>query len=83
MRVIDDTFQADLIEVIPYAKINNGYKYILCNRYISKYSWAFPLKNKTGKEVTSYMKKLFDNEKRIPKNLQTEEKNFTITTSVN
>lgn len=29
MRAINDTFQCDLVEFIPYAKINKGYKYIL------------------------------------------------------
>lgn len=29
MRGVDDTFQADLIEMIPHSKTNNNYKYIL------------------------------------------------------
>lgn len=29
MRGINDTFQADLIEMIPYSTVNKNYKYIL------------------------------------------------------
>lgn len=53
MRGIRDTLQADLVEMIPYAKHNNnGMKYILTVINIfSKKAYAQPLKNKTGAEV--------------------------------
>lgn len=74
MRGIDDTFQADLVEMIPYAKINNNFRYILCViDTFSKYAWAMPLKNKTGEEVTTAMQKIFEKDKRIPKNLHTDQ----------
>lgn len=74
MRGIDETFQADLIEMIPYAHQNNGHRYILVViDTFSKFAWTIKLKNKTGKEVTSAMHTIFrDNPERIPKNLQTD-----------
>lgn len=50
MRGIDDTFQADLVEMIPHSKLNKGFKYILMVVDVfSKFAWTVPLKNKTGK----------------------------------
>lgn len=73
MRGIDDTFQADLIEMIPHSKDNKGYKYILSVIDIfSKYGWAIPLKNKSGMEVTNAMKKIFVLDHRVPRNIQTD-----------
>lgn len=74
MRGIDDTFQADLVEMIPYAQQNKGYKYILVViDTFSKFGWAMKLKNKTGKEVTNAMHNIFkSNSNRIPRNLQTD-----------
>ncbi|XP_060861899.1 uncharacterized protein LOC132938935 [Metopolophium dirhodum] len=65
----NDLWQADLVEMIPYSKVNGGYKYILvvidC---FTKFSWAKPLKSKTGKEVTSAMATILV--ERSPKLLQ-------------
>lgn len=75
MRGVDDTFQADLIEMIPYASQNKGYKYILTViDTFSKFAWVVPLKNKTGEEVTNAMQSIFiEHSNRIPKNLQTDD----------
>ncbi|CAB0030466.1 unnamed protein product [Trichogramma brassicae] len=41
MVAIDDTWQADLVEMIPYAKVNSGYKYLLTViDNFSKYAWS-------------------------------------------
>lgn len=73
LKGIDDLFQADLVEMIPLAKINNGYKYILtiidC---FSKYAWAIPVKNKSAKSISAAMRKTIEESHRIPKNLQTD-----------
>src|SRR5436190_11033029 len=49
---IGDLLQADLVEMIPYAKDNNGYKYLLtlidC---FSKKGYAAPVKDKTAENV--------------------------------
>lgn len=75
MRGINDTFQADLIEMIPFSGENRGYKYILMVIDVfSKYAWAEPLKNKTGEEVTRAMLSIFNkNPRNIPRNLHTDE----------
>lgn len=73
VRGIDETFQADLVEMIPYANQNRNFKYILTVIDVfSKYAWAIPIKNKTGLEVTRAMKKIFETDHRIPKNMQTD-----------
>lgn len=52
MRGIDDTLQADLVEMIPYARLNRGMRYILTVINIfSKKAYAVPLRRKTGAEV--------------------------------
>lgn len=56
MRGINDTLQCNLVEMIPYAKENKNYKYMLTAINIfSKYAWAIPLKTKSGKEVATAM----------------------------
>lgn len=73
MRGIDDTFQIDLIEFIPYSSENKGFKYALVViDTFSKYAWTVPLKNKTGIEVTKAMKSIFDKSGRICKNCQSD-----------
>lgn len=73
IKGLNDLFQSDLIEMIPYAKQNNGYKYILVviNAY-SKYAWAEPLKSKSGKEVACAMEKILKKLKVKPNNFQTD-----------
>lgn len=74
MRCINDTFQIDLAEMIPYAKENNGYKYLLVVIDVfSKFAWIEKLKNKSGIEVTKAMKSIFEkNPTRIPRNIQSD-----------
>lgn len=70
---INDTLQMDLVEMIPYARTNKGYKYILmvidC---FSKKAFARPLKTKTGKEVSEVTKSILDTISTPPKNVQTD-----------
>ena len=72
VKGLNDLFQADLIEMIPYARQNSGFKYILtvidC---FSKYAWAVPLKSKRAKDVATAMEKIL--KERTPKNLQTDQ----------
>lgn len=56
---INELWQMDLMEMIPFARVNKGYKYILtCIDVFSRLARAIPLKNKTGVEVASAMKKM-------------------------
>lgn len=51
MKSLNDLFQADLVEMIPYSKDNKGFKYILMViNCFSKYLWAFPLKSKMASD---------------------------------
>lgn len=62
MLGINDTLQADLVEMIPYAKQNRGMKYILMVINIfSKKAYARALKNKSAAEVTRAMDSILYN----------------------
>lgn len=50
---LNDTWQMDMLEMIPYARINQGYRYILvCIDIFSRYVRATPCKSKSGDEVS-------------------------------
>ena len=69
---LDDLWQADLVEMIPYSKQNSGYKYLLtCINVMSKFAWAVPVKSKTGKDVTAAFKKILERTN-PPKHLQVD-----------
>lgn len=73
MRGIDDTFQADLIQVCQYAKENKNFNYILVVIDIfSKYAWTEPVKNKTAVCVRNAMKLIFDKSGRICRKMHTD-----------
>lgn len=68
---IDEQWQSDLVEMIPYAEENDNFKYLLtvidC---FSKYSQAIPIKNKNADEVVKAFEILFKNRK--PRKIQTD-----------
>lgn len=73
MRGVEDTLQADLVEMIPYASKNRNMKYILMVINIfSKKAYARPIKNKTGGEVTRAMRSILDSIKHPIKNLHVD-----------
>ncbi|KAL6416804.1 hypothetical protein ACFW04_014830 [Cataglyphis niger] len=73
VRGYDDLWQADVVEMRPYARLNKGHNYILTViDALSKYAWAVPLKNKSANEITRALSKITRNSKRCPKNLQTD-----------
>ena len=58
---IDQHWQADLVEMIPYATVNNGYRYLLTIiDLFSRFAWAVPLRGKTGREVTAAFRQVFE-----------------------
>uniref|UniRef100_A0A1I7TZ69 Integrase catalytic domain-containing protein n=1 Tax=Caenorhabditis tropicalis TaxID=1561998 RepID=A0A1I7TZ69_9PELO len=71
IHYIDEQWQSDLVEMIPYAEENNDFKYLLtvidC---FSKYAWVIPLKTKTGKETSEALESIF--KKRKPQKMQTD-----------
>lgn len=74
MRGIEDTIQADLVEMIPYADVNRNMKYILVAINIfSKKAFERPLPNKTGKEVAKSLKSILDSMNHPIRNLHVDE----------
>lgn len=73
LKGLDDLLQADLVEMIPYARENKGYRYILVviNAF-TKFVWTVPVKRKTGDEVSKALGTLLQHMKPLPKNLQTD-----------
>ena len=64
VNYIDEIHSCDLVDMSKYSRMNKGYKYIFTNIDIfSKYSWSFPLKTKTIKEIKSCFQKIFKEQK--------------------
>lgn len=73
MKGLFDTFQADLIDMQSYSKINKNNKYILAVIDIfSKRAFAEPIKTKNAKDVTEAMRKILNQLDVSPKNLHTD-----------
>ena len=69
----DDQWQADLVEMQPFKKWNAGNRYVLTViDVLSKYAWAIPVKNKTGKAVAEAFEKIVRQSGRRPLRLQTD-----------
>lgn len=73
LKGLDDLLQADLVEMIPYARENRDYRYILVviNAF-SKFVWAVPVKRKTGEDVGSSLDSVLKHMQPLPHNLQTD-----------
>ena len=73
VRDIDETWQADLVDLKMYSKTNRGYTFLLTViDVVSKYAWALPLKRKTAVDLKNAFNKIFK-EGRIPQNLQVDQ----------
>lgn len=72
VKGLNDLFQADLVEMIPYASVNKGFRYILMVIDVfSKKLWARPIKRKTAEDVTKAMDEILSES--VPNNLQTDQ----------
>ena len=61
IRGLDDNWQADLVDMSAYAKVNQGYRFILTViDNFSKFAWARPLKTKNGVDVTKAMRSILE-----------------------
>lgn len=68
----NDTWEIDLIEMIPHSKDNKSFKYILTVIDIfSKFAYAVPVKNKSGNHVASAMERVLESSK--PKNIHSDQ----------
>ena len=69
---IDAQWQGDLVEMIPYANVNGGYRYLLTViDLFSRFAWAVPTKTKTADDVTRAFNSILQ-QGRKPKALQTD-----------
>ena len=67
VKGIDKIWAADLIEMRPFAKFNNGVNYLLAVIDIfSKYAWLAPLENKKGESVANALQGIFRTSGRKP-----------------
>ena len=66
----DECWSIDLIDRSSLTKYNKNYKFIftIIDNY-TKYTWAIPLKDKSGKSTTTAFKKLIETSKRKPHNI--------------
>lgn len=72
LKGVNDLYQADLVEMIPYARLNKGYRYVLTMiNCLSKFAFAIPLKSKTGVEVAAALEPIL--EKHPMKHFQTDQ----------
>src|SRR2546426_6191198 len=68
---IDDLWQADLVDMSSLANYNDSYRYLFtCIDVFSKVSRVIPIKNKTGKSITSAFSQMISGAK--PVLLQTD-----------
>ena len=69
---IDDTWQADLVDLSNIAYANDNYKWLLTVIDVfSKYAWLIPLKNKQAISIVEGFKQILKQD-RYPKKLQTD-----------
>ena len=63
----DECWSIDLIDRSSLSKYNKNYKFIftIIDNH-TKYAWAIPLKDKSGKSTTTAFKKLIETSKRKP-----------------
>jgi hypothetical protein len=80
---IDDTFQADLVDVSKISGFNESYTFILtCIDVFSKYAWAIPIRDKSAKSVVEGFKVIFA-DGRIPRRIQTDQGNEFLNKEMN
>src|SRR5713101_7328724 len=73
-RKMDMQWQADLVEMQPYARMNKGHRYLLTVVDIfSRYAWAVPLKDKSAPTLLRAFKHLLTTQGRKPRLLQTDQ----------
>lgn len=70
---IDDTWQADLVDMQSMKNENNEFRYILTVIDVfSKFAWAVPIKTKKGEDIVKAFNLIFKN-KRTPKNIHVDQ----------
>ena len=75
VKSIDDTWSADLLDLIDYGvKNNRGYRYVLvCVDNFSKYGWTIPIKNKYATTIKEALEQIITTSKRKPNLIETDD----------
>ena len=75
VKSIDDTWSADLLDLIDYGVKNNRvYRYMLVViDNFSKYGWTFPIKNKYTITIKEAFEQIITTSKRKPKLIETDD----------
>ena len=75
VKSIDDTWSADLLDLVDYGvKNNRGYRYVLvCVDNFSKYGRTIPLKNKYATTIKEAFEQIITNSKRKPNLIETDD----------
>ena len=75
VKSIDDTWSADLLDLIDYGvKNNRGYRYVLvCVDNFSKYGWTIPMKNKYATTIKEAFEQIITTSKRKPNLIETDD----------
>lgn len=72
-RFIDELWQCDLVEMIPYEKTNDGFKYILTIIDVfSRFAFSKALRDKKAKTVSNALEEIFLQDHRVPKLIQSD-----------
>lgn len=72
LKGVNDLYQADLVEMIPFSKQNKGNKYIMTIiNCFTKYAFAIPLKSKKSEEIVKHLEPILKNNQM--KHFQTDE----------
>src|ERR1700722_16662545 len=70
---IDGQWQADLVEMIEFQHVNDGYRYLLTViDLFSRYGWVRALKSKSAQDVNLAFRSIISQNRRKPKKLQTD-----------
>ena len=70
---IDGQWQIDLVEMIEFQNVNDGYRYLLTViDLFSRYAWARPLKTKSAADVTLAFRSILSQDRRKPKKVQSD-----------
>jgi hypothetical protein len=79
VKGVDDTWNADLVDMTAFSKENYNYKWILTLiDVMSRYVWVVPLFNKNASSVINGFLSILEDSKRKPKKLWVDEgKEFT------
>ncbi len=62
---VDQQWEADLVDMQEFKRMNKGYTFMLTViDILSKYAWAIPLKNKTGVEIVRAFRIIFKDDRK-------------------